>query len=881
MLTIEKSKESKSVIDGVRDEIVRLMQLQNENLAELIRSPELFDGADKQTDQQSIDVAKARIFSDDLNNEITKAQDLELVVAVVGTMKAGKSTTINAIVGTEVLPNRSEAMTTLPTAIRHTAGLTEPQLTFTRNEPFNELIAQLAGPYRPQLEKLRNPGKGAQVEGMPQDVQALADAFLAGKVTPLETHYVGRNAIYGFLHRLNDLVRLADLAKVSESPLDAYTQIDHFPLIEVEFSHLKSIEGHGNGKFTLLDTPGPNEATRGVALRKVLQEQLRKASAILAVIDYTQRGNDADKELRDFLDGVIEEKADRFYVVVNKFDQRGAHDSSDMGILREQMSGKFGGKVKPTQVFPVSSQCAYYANAALRELDTHGALRLEEEWVKQFGKLAFGTEKIAARMLPDAEVVRESADDLLKGSLFSELTKPVIQDGYRRAAFMAMHSAISLLMSQSKEITDFLGIRTHAIGQQADALKKLVDGLQGDVQALGVAKTALTRQAEYAGKKLQGTVQKINEDTAKSVGAKLVEFFETGRQHTIQANSNLLAIQANSNLLAEKNKNLRELRSNEALEKFKKALSLVGSRRYWSESHSNELLENFKKKLKEGLNKQTSDEATPKTQEQPVQVFDPDKPRIVFESEAEAIEFSNSIREVITTITSQSAENTEREFSKALTLLTENMRHEVTEQYLNPIAAKAEAGIKNTLGFSLQIDLSHAPLPRSGALNLVDLDDGMVETETKIIPKSRNVEQSGAWGWLKRKVDFFDNDWGFDRSGYDEKSHHFIVDLKAIQKRVEAGLNSGFKDFVAGMTEHINKKVMPEINTALGRLSTDLEGYRGNLLQSIQDKNKSQEEQSKIKQVLERMVQLQKKVHADTLETKAELTAIEQSIKSA
>jgi GTPase Era involved in 16S rRNA processing len=844
----------KSVIDSTRDEIVRLMQLQNENLAELIRSPELFDGADKQTGQQSIDVAKARIFSDDLNNEITKAQDLELVVAVVGTMKAGKSTTINAIVGTEVLPNRSEAMTTLPTAIRHTAGLTEPQLTFTRNKPFNELIAQLAGPYRPELEKLRNPDKGVQVEGVPQDVQALADAFLAGRITPLETRYVGRDAIYGFLHRLNDLVRLADLAKVPQSPLDAYTQIDHFPLIEVEFSHLKSIEGHGNGKFTLLDTPGPNEATRGVALRKVLQEQLRKASAILAVIDYTQRGNDADKELRDFLDGVIEEKADRFYVVVNKFDQRGAHDSSDMGILREQMSGKFGGKVKPTQVFPVSSQCAYYANAALRVLDTHRALPLEEEWVKQFGKLAFGTEKIAARMLPDAEVVRESADDLLKGSLFSELTKPVIQDGYRRAAFMAMHSAISLLMSQSKEITDFLGIRTHAIGQQADALKKLVDGLQGDVEALGVAKTALTRQAEYAGKKLQGTVQQINENTAKGVNAKLVEFFETGKQHTIQANSNLWA---------KKNENISKSKSKEFVEKCK---------------------EKFEEKFEElwrGQNSSNSDEPTLKTQEQPIQFFDPDKPRIVFESEAEAIKFSNSIREVITTITSQSAANTEREFLKALTLLTENMRHEVTEYYLNPIAAKAEAGIKNTLGFSLQIDLSHAPLPRSGALNLVDLDDGLVETETKIIPKSRNVEQSGAWGWLKRKVDFFDNDWGFDRSGYDEKSHHFIVDLKAIQKRVEAGLNSGFKDFVAGMTEHINKKVMPEINTALGRLSTDLESYRGNLLQSIQDKNKSQEEQSKIKEVLERMVQLQKKVHADTLETKTELTAIEQSIELA
>lgn len=55
-----------------------------------------------------------------LRGEADKLQRLEMVLAVVGTMKAGKSTTINAIVGTEVLPNRNRPMTALPTLIRHT-----------------------------------------------------------------------------------------------------------------------------------------------------------------------------------------------------------------------------------------------------------------------------------------------------------------------------------------------------------------------------------------------------------------------------------------------------------------------------------------------------------------------------------------------------------------------------------------------------------------------------------------------------------------------------------------------------------------------------------------------------------------------------------------
>ncbi|MBE8181862.1 dynamin family protein, partial [Leptospira borgpetersenii serovar Ballum] len=42
-----------------------------------------------------------------LQAELRKTTQQEMVVAIVGTMKAGKSTTINAIVGKEVLPNRN------------------------------------------------------------------------------------------------------------------------------------------------------------------------------------------------------------------------------------------------------------------------------------------------------------------------------------------------------------------------------------------------------------------------------------------------------------------------------------------------------------------------------------------------------------------------------------------------------------------------------------------------------------------------------------------------------------------------------------------------------------------------------------------------------
>jgi hypothetical protein len=63
-----------------------------------------------------------------IENEITKVKNLELRMAIVAPMKAGKSTIINAIVGQDILPSRQQAMTTLPTEIVFSKEVTEAKL---------------------------------------------------------------------------------------------------------------------------------------------------------------------------------------------------------------------------------------------------------------------------------------------------------------------------------------------------------------------------------------------------------------------------------------------------------------------------------------------------------------------------------------------------------------------------------------------------------------------------------------------------------------------------------------------------------------------------------------------------------------------------------
>ncbi len=59
------------------------------------------------------DKRKALKRIEELEGEQIKTARREMVLAVVGTMKAGKSTTINAIVGQEILPNRNRPMTSV------------------------------------------------------------------------------------------------------------------------------------------------------------------------------------------------------------------------------------------------------------------------------------------------------------------------------------------------------------------------------------------------------------------------------------------------------------------------------------------------------------------------------------------------------------------------------------------------------------------------------------------------------------------------------------------------------------------------------------------------------------------------------------------------
>lgn len=421
-----------------------------------------------------------------LNNELRKITRLEMVLAIVGTMKAGKSTTINAIVGTEVLPNRNRPMTALPTLIRHTPGQKEPVLHFAHVAPIDTLMKQLQ-------EKLSNHDRGKLTQRLEvdKDMNVLLGRIEQGDA--FEKHYLGAQPIFQCLKNLNDLVRLSQALGVA-FPFTDYAAIEHIPVIEVEFVHLAGLDAH-LGQLTLLDTPGPNEAGQP-HLQKMLSEQLARSSAVLAVMDYTQLKSISDEEVRQAISAVG--KSVPLYALVNKFDQKD-RNSDDEEQVKAMISGTLmKGNISPGQIYPVSSMWAYLANRARYEIAQHGKLPepQAQRWVQDFAEAALGRRWRTAD-LADVEHIRHAADLLWEDSLFEQPIRKLIYAAYANASLYALRSASHKLLNYAQSAREYLDFRYQGLTVAFDELERNIVRLEEDMALLQSSQSVVSDEVSH------------------------------------------------------------------------------------------------------------------------------------------------------------------------------------------------------------------------------------------------------------------------------------------------------------------------------------------------------------------------------------------------
>ncbi|ELE90859.1 dynamin family protein [Escherichia coli] len=755
------------------DEADRLLQLNINLLRQMVDEPDVLSDS-KNENRLLFDKQKALKRIEELEGEQIKTARREMVLAVVGTMKAGKSTTINAIVGQEILPNRNRPMTSVPTLIRHVPGKTEPVLHLEHIQPVRNLLITLQ-------EKLATPAGQQVAQTLQQtgDTRELLDILTDDGW--LKNEYHGEEEIFTGLASLNDLVRLA-AAMGSEFPFDEYAEVQKLPVIDVEFSHLVGMDAC-QGTLTLLDTPGPNEAGQP-QMEVMMRDQLQKASAVLAVMDYTQMNSKADEDVRKELNAIADVSAGRLFVLVNKFDEKDRNgDGAD--AVRQKVPAMLNSDVLPaSRVYPGSSRQAYLANRALHELRKNGTLPVDEAWVDDFVREAFGRMK-KDYVCKDSELATEGATDLWECSLIDQLITEVILSSHSRAAALAVDSAAAKLMQNAENISEYLSLRHQGLMQSIQSLQAHITSLLEDIREIADCQEQVTADVRMAMEEIDARTRELLTGVCTSLEEELNDYFRSGKRKEQQ-------------MLEEENS--AQPRERNAFAFFH---DIFGTG----------------------------------NQHDRMRDFDPDSPEIKFSDRREALELMTQIESTVTSLHREAEAQFRPELEKIVSGIETGFRGTALYATEN-IAGRINTRLEDE-GFTVKISfpaVSQLQTRLAVKTNLSALMEERTETVT------RRRRQSGLWGKICGA--FGTSDWGWET--YKEDVSRSVININTVRKEVMSLTRAYFGELQASIEQDINQPVRQEIDAFFCAFREKVEQLRNTLIQSSEDHKRDQQAQERL-----------------------------------
>ncbi|HAI4197802.1 dynamin family protein [Escherichia coli] len=755
------------------DEADRLLQLNINLLRQMVEEPDVLSDS-KNENRLLFDKQKALKRIEELEGEQIKTARREMVLAVVGTMKAGKSTTINAIVGQEILPNRNRPMTSVPTLIRHVPGKTEPVLHLEHIQPARNLLITLQ-------EKLATPAGQQVAQTLQQtgDTRELLDILTDDGW--LKNEYHGEEEIFTGLASLNDLVRLA-AAMETEFPFDEYAEVQKLPVIDVEFSHLVGMDAC-QGTLTLLDTPGPNEAGQP-QMEVMMRDQLQKASAVLAVMDYTQMNSKADEDVRKELNAIADVSAGRLFVLVNKFDEKDRNgDGAD--AVRQKVPAMLNSDVLPaSRVYPGSSRQAYLANRALHELRKNGTLPVDEAWVDDFVREAFGRMK-KDYVCKDSELATEGATDLWECSLIDQLITEVILSSHSRAAALAVDSAAAKLMQNAENISEYLSLRHQGLMQSIQSLQAHITSLLEDIREIADCQEQVTADVRMAMEEIDARTRELLTGVYTSLEEELNDYFRSGKRKEQQ-------------MLEEENS--AQPRERNAFAFFH---DIFGTG----------------------------------NQHDRMRDFDPDSPEIKFSDRREALELMTQIESTVTSLHREAEAQFRPELEKIVSGIETGFRGTALYATEN-IAGRINTRLEDE-GFTVKISfpaVSQLQTRLAVKTNLSALMEERTETVT------RRRRQSGLWGKICGA--FGTSDWGWET--YKEDVSRSVININTVRKEVMSLTRAYFGELQASIEQDINQPVRQEIDAFFCAFREKVEQLRNTLIQSSEDHKRDQQAQERL-----------------------------------
>jgi GTPase SAR1 family protein len=424
-------------------------------------------------------------FEQQVSQEAEKVENLELRMAIVAPMKAGKSTITNAIIGQEILPSRNAAMTTLPTEIIFDAELTEPVL---------ELSSQIVTVFQETLLALRykinDMGIEEALEKLAQypHLTQIPKQIKDGLSIPAKSQ--GRENVNHTLGSLNDLVRVCSILDPLADPLQSLMDT---PRIYTPFwrSSQANQQSESLGNLVIVDTPGPNEAGDNLRLQGVVEEQLTKSSIVLIVLDFTQLKNEAAENVKNDVNKVIELRGkDNLYVLINKVDQRRDGDMNPEQV-QQFVAAEFG--IGDTgRVFEISARRGFTSASFLVELQANSGVNIADmKTAKALALEVFGMDWEEELEESTAEELKRKAERLWKKSGFEPFLNGAITALMAEAAPRCIMSALKIARGRLAELSNDVQLRSSALSEDEAKLRREVGALENDLQSLEESRNRL------------------------------------------------------------------------------------------------------------------------------------------------------------------------------------------------------------------------------------------------------------------------------------------------------------------------------------------------------------------------------------------------------
>ncbi|MCT7582781.1 dynamin family protein [Aliarcobacter butzleri] len=731
--------------------------------------------------QQALTINKNEEFKRILENEGDKLKNLEFIISIVGTVKAGKSTTINAIVGQEILPNRAYPMTTLPTLVTHKKGQVEPKLTMPKYETLNKFLNQV----REKLKKDSN-GEFSKDSHGKEIIKTISDKNLRFKEI-----YQGKDNIYIFLQTLNDLMRLAKDIKLTP-PYKEFEKINELPRIEIEFYYLNHLEDMSNTRLSLLDTPGPDEFGHSEELKNIFRTQLKQSSAIMLVMNYTVINNEGAgktreevKEIRNLI------KDEHFFVLVNKFDEKTSKDPDYENTKQNISKSMFDGKLKVENIFPISARWAYLSNLANREIELNKKIDKKLCWAEDFGKEVLG--ELWEDDIDNVERVKTICNKKYENSYFKKPLDKIIIHGYSNSAFESLGGILHKIEEINRILSNTFKTRESSLNEDIQKLKQNIENLKKDIENIGIVSKDLDEKIKAKLKNIESNIGEKEEEFLRNAKNQIGKIYDDKESNQINERKKIEE--------KKKEERRKELEAN--------PLHKIGANISAFLHHK----DNNKSSIRKQKN---SDIETKQLEEKGILEF----------------ENSDAAKLFIRDLTDNLSENVNKIFNEL-----DNMINSTKDEFIPSLNKEIEQSIgsiivkiKEKVGENIEIKI---PTLKIGKNKLkLDYFEKAIETDKKYNPKKK--EQSGAFGWLKRKVDFFDANWGYD-DGYDDI---FKISKGNIDKNVDKAFQNVSSEIQTIINDLFKNQIEKEIKESVSNLIQEIELYREEMI-SVEKKNQA------------------------------------------